>query len=89
MLPLQIDTAELMARAEKAISSSLASLAGSIAPKADMVLAEITFAYKLNLISYARRELLMMQAKSIAAYRASELVRLKNAPVVHPMEVRL
>lgn len=78
MLPLAIDSASIIGMAETAISRSLAALAASYTPKADNVLAEITFAYKLNLIDYAHRELLMAQAKSIASNRMQELQQAKN-----------
>ena len=73
-------TLELLADyAEKAIAASMAQVAGSIAPTVDRVAGEIDMAYKLKLIDYPRRDVLMGQLRVIVNNRRAELREQQNA----------
>jgi len=71
---------ELLAdKAEQHISQSIARIAGSIAPSIDRAAGEIDMAYKLHLIDYPRREVLMTQLRAVVNYRRTQLRELHNA----------
>ena len=73
-------TLELLADyAEKAIAASMAQVAGSIAPTVDRVAGEIDMAYKLKLIDYPRRDVLLCQLRVIVNNRRAELREQQNA----------
>lgn len=73
-------TLELLADyAEKAIAASMAQIAGSIAPTVDRVAGEIDMAYKLRLIDYPRRDVLLCQLRVIVNNRRQQLRELQNA----------
>lgn len=71
-------TLELLADyAEKAISNSLAMVAGSVSPTTNLhrVSGEIDMAYKLKLIDYPRHEALIEQLRVIVSRRREELCK--------------
>ena len=73
-------TVEMLADyAEKAIAASMAQVAGSIAPTVDRVAGEIDMAYKLKLIDYPRRDVLLGQLRVIVNNRRAELREQQNA----------
>lgn len=73
-------TLELLADyAEKAIAASMAQVAGSIAPTVDRVAGEIDMAYKLKLIDYPRRDVLLGQLRVIVNNRRQQLREQQNA----------
>ena len=73
-------TLELLADyAEKAIAASMAQVAGSIAPTVDRVAGEIDMAYKLKLIDYPRRDVLLGQLRVIVNNRRAVLREQQNA----------
>lgn len=65
--------------AEKAISASMAQIAGSVAPNIDRAAGEIDMAYKLKLIDYPRRDALLCQLRVIVNKRRTELREQHNA----------
>lgn len=64
--------------AERHISETLAKIAASNAPLTERATGEIDLAYKLGLIDYARRQVLIDQLHRIAAFRRSELRKARN-----------
>lgn len=73
-------TLELLADyAEQNIAASMAQVAGSIAPTVDRVAGEIDMAYKLKLIDYPRRDVLLCQLRVIVNNRRQQLREIHNA----------
>lgn len=67
-------TLELLGdEAERIISQSIAQVAGSIAPSIDRAAGEIDMAYKLHLIDYPRRDVLLGQLRVIVNNRRTQL----------------
>lgn len=67
-------TLELLSEAaEKNISTSIARVAGSVVPSIDRTAGEIDMAYKLKLIGYPRRDVLMGQLSAVVNARRTEL----------------
>lgn len=76
-------TLELLAdHAEQNIAASMAQVAGSIAPTVDRVAGEIDMAYKLKLIDYPRRDVLLGQLRVVVNNRRAELREQQNAKLL-------
>lgn len=65
--------------AERHICNSLAALTSSQAPLLDRVAGEIDLAYKLHLIDYPRRDVLMGQLRAIVNHRRDQLRKQHHA----------
>lgn len=68
----------LAEEAERHISETLAKIAASNAPLTERATGEIDMAYKLGLIDYERRQVLVEQLQAIAAFRRGELRKAKH-----------
>lgn len=68
--------------AERQIAASMARVAGSDAPTIERTSGEIDLAYKLKLIDYPRRGVLMGQLNEIVAYRRKQLLEERNARII-------
>jgi len=70
--------------AENNIAASIAQVAGSVSPSsaADRTKGEIDMAYKLKLIDYPRRDLLLSQLRIVANHRRTELRKQQNQKIL-------
>lgn len=73
------DRVQLADEAERQIAMSMIRQTSSMAPAMDRVMGEIDMAYKLKLINYARRDVLVDQLQSIVAHRRRQLLEQRNA----------
>lgn len=79
----RIDAVILLAdEAERQIAASMARVAGSNAPNIERTSGEIDLAYKLKLIDYARRDVLMNQLREIASARRKILLEERNSRIL-------
>lgn len=76
------DRIQLADEAEREIATSMARVAGSDAPTIERTYGEIDLAYKLNLIDYARRDMLLNQLREIASARRKILLEERNARIL-------
>lgn len=73
---------KLSALAEQRIANAMAAQSASQAPTIEGTAGEITMAYKLGLIDYPRRDVLLCQLRQIVNHRRSQLCRQKNARII-------
>lgn len=76
------DRIQLADEAERQIAMSMVKQTSSMAPSMDRVAGEIDMAYKLKLIDYPRRDVLMGQLHEIVTYRRKQLNEQRNARVL-------
>lgn len=84
----RIDAMIILAdEAEREIAASMARVAGSDAPTTERAYGEIDLAYKLKLIDYARRDVLMSQLRQVVSVRLNQLNEQRNARILAGGEV--
>lgn len=70
---MQNDRIQLADEAERQIAMSMVKQTSSMAPSIDRVAGEIDLAFKLKLIDYPRRDLLLCQLREIVNHRRTQL----------------